>query len=80
VTRRQLERRREEFWDTRVTGRQEVWMALRAAVECMRGEGGLELARGIVEAAGVTVPSGELAHFISREGLMLCRRSGKRRV
>jgi hypothetical protein len=81
VTRRQLERRREEFWDTRVTGRREVWMALKAAVECMQGEGGVELARGIVEAAGVTVPSGELTPFISgREWLILCRRSCKRCV
>lgn len=35
-----------------------MWQALRAAGECIRG-GQLELAQGIVDAAGVTVPTGD---------------------
>ncbi|KAL1961962.1 hypothetical protein VTN77DRAFT_743 [Rasamsonia byssochlamydoides] len=55
----QLAREREEFFDTRVTGRPEVWAALRAATSLLR-EGDIETAQGIIDAAGVTVPTGDL--------------------
>ncbi|KAL2006129.1 hypothetical protein VTN00DRAFT_9783 [Thermoascus crustaceus] len=58
-TRAQLAREREEFFDTRVTGRPEVWAALAAATSLMR-EGDLATAQGIIDAAGVTVPTGNL--------------------
>jgi hypothetical protein len=44
---------REEFFETRVTGRQEIWCALKMAVGLMMG--GLETAQGIIDAAGVTL-------------------------
>lgn len=50
---------RQEFWETRVTGRPEVWSAIRNACE-LACDGQLENARGILEAAGVTLPSGSL--------------------
>jgi len=51
-----LQRARDEFWDTRVTGRAEVWGALRVAVEMLEVD--LQTAQGIVDAAGITVPTG----------------------
>jgi hypothetical protein len=50
LTETELKRMREEFWDTRVEGRQEMWQALKAAAETndetLRNE--------IVKAAGLT--------------------------
>eukprot|EP00456_Euglypha_rotunda_P000097 TRINITY_DN10015_c0_g1_i6.p1 TRINITY_DN10015_c0_g1~~TRINITY_DN10015_c0_g1_i6.p1 ORF type:complete len:101 (-),score=9.45 TRINITY_DN10015_c0_g1_i6:10-312(-) len=34
ITRAELQKKREEFWDTRVEGRSEMWQALRMASEC----------------------------------------------
>lgn len=58
-TRAQLDRERREFFETRVTGRQEVWAALAAAITLMR-ECDLATAQSIVDAAGITVPTGDL--------------------
>ncbi|KAL2221177.1 ubiquitin domain protein [Thermoascus aurantiacus ATCC 26904] len=58
-TRAQLAREREEFFETRVTGRPEVWAALNAATSLMR-EGDFATAQGIIDAAGITVPTGDL--------------------
>lgn len=58
-TQTQIAREREEFFDTRVSGRTEVWAALRAAVSLLR-EGETETAQGIIDAAGITVPTGDL--------------------
>lgn len=55
----QLERERSDFFDTRVTGRQEIWGALKTCTELLR-DGELETAQGILEAAGVTLPTGNL--------------------
>ncbi|KAJ5358966.1 uncharacterized protein N7496_011379 [Penicillium cataractarum] len=54
-----LDRERREFFETRVTGRPEVWAALSTAITLMRG-GDLTTAQSIVDAAGVTIPTGDL--------------------
>ncbi|KAK5657784.1 hypothetical protein OQA88_2857 [Cercophora sp. LCS_1] len=80
-----LKRERVEFFDTRVTGRQEVWQTIRAALEVLwiadaaardgqtRREAGLggpseedpaialATAQSILDAADITLPSGDLA-------------------
>lgn len=54
-----LIRERTAYFDTRVTGRAEVWAALRIICELLeRGE--KEEAQAIMEAAGCTCPSGEV--------------------
>lgn len=58
-TRTQLDQERREFFETRVTGRSEVWAALAAAISLMRS-GDLTTAQSIIDAAGVTVPTGDL--------------------
>ena len=55
----QLERERSEFFETRVTGRQDIWGALKNVSELLR-HGELETAQGILEAVGVTIPTGKL--------------------
>jgi len=50
ITSVELKRRREEFWDTRVEGRKEIWQAIRLA--CEAGDEGTSLA--ILDSAGVT--------------------------
>lgn len=54
-----MERERAEFFDTRVTGRQEIWGTLKMVVDLMNG-GDLETAQGVLDAAGVTLPRGDL--------------------
>lgn len=58
-TREALDRERAEFFDTRVTGRPEVWAALATAISLLRAAD-TATAQGIVDAAGVTVPTGDL--------------------
>ncbi|PKY09022.1 ubiquitin domain protein [Aspergillus campestris IBT 28561] len=58
-TRTQLDRERREFFETRVTGRSEIWAALSTAIALMWA-GDLATAQSIVDAAGVTVPTGDL--------------------
>ncbi|OJI97423.1 hypothetical protein ASPVEDRAFT_292674 [Aspergillus versicolor CBS 583.65] len=58
-TRTLLDRERTEFFETRVTGRPEVWVALSAALTFMRNED-FATAQSIIDAAGVTVPTGDL--------------------
>jgi len=57
-TREGLDKEREEFFDTRVTGRPEIWRTLRMVVELMDTE--LDTAQGVLDAALVTVPTGDL--------------------
>lgn len=59
LTRRELDRRRTEYFDTRVTGRPETWNAIRMAIETMN-ESDLGTAQTILDAAGVTLPNGDL--------------------
>ena len=58
-TRAHLDRERREFFETRVTGRPEIWTALAAALSFMR-DSDLETAQSIIDAAGITVPTGDL--------------------
>jgi hypothetical protein len=66
-TRRDLDRERIDFFDTRVTGQPEIWQAIRAALEIlwsggddMEHDGGLATAQQILDAAGITVPTGDM--------------------
>ncbi|KAI0866300.1 hypothetical protein F4860DRAFT_134049 [Xylaria cubensis] len=79
-TRADLDLQRTEFFDTRVTGRSEVWQVLRTALEAMwesdirratgvepvddDGTGGLATAQGILKAAEVTLPTGDLSNGV----------------
>ncbi|KAJ5793965.1 hypothetical protein N7457_000564 [Penicillium paradoxum] len=58
-TRAQLDRERAEFFETRVTGRPEIWAAISTAILLIRS-GDLATAQGIVDAAGITIPTGDL--------------------
>ncbi|PYI25576.1 hypothetical protein BP00DRAFT_440643 [Aspergillus indologenus CBS 114.80] len=58
-SRAQLDQERTAFFETRVTGRPEIWAALSAAVSLMRA-GDLSTAQTIIDAAGITVPTGDL--------------------
>lgn len=58
-SRAQLDRERREFFETRVTGRQEVWGALSAAISFMQADD-LATAQSMVDAAGITVPTGDV--------------------
>ncbi|KAK2609064.1 hypothetical protein QQS21_002434 [Conoideocrella luteorostrata] len=71
-TRGQLDSERLEFFDTRVTGRPEIWQAIRAAVDILRegdlrGSGDdcieeLATAQSILSAAEISLPTGDLAN------------------
>jgi hypothetical protein len=67
-TRVDLDRQRAEFFDTRVTGHPEIWQTIRAALEVLWSGGdvhdsddGLGTAQQILDAAGITLPTGDLA-------------------
>ncbi|KAI0404575.1 hypothetical protein F4802DRAFT_222533 [Xylaria palmicola] len=79
--RRDLDLQRTEFFDTRVTGRPEVWQVIRTALEAMweadirqaaglepgpddDGTSGLATAQGILKAAEVTLPTGNLSNGV----------------
>lgn len=55
----QLRREREEFFETRVTGRPEVWAALKEVTKLIR-QGDLAEAQAIMDASGITLPTGHL--------------------
>jgi hypothetical protein len=65
-TRAALARERADFFDTRVTGRPEVWQTLRAALEELRDpddpDQGLATAQTIISAAEISLPTGDLAN------------------
>ncbi|KAK3704280.1 hypothetical protein LTR37_013954 [Vermiconidia calcicola] len=59
-TRRQLEKEREAFFDTRVSGNDEIWKALRLVCEEIRKDN-LAEAQGILDALNITCPNGRIA-------------------
>ncbi|KAI9677327.1 MAG: hypothetical protein M1829_002670 [Trizodia sp. TS-e1964] len=61
-----LSRERDEFFDTRVSGQQEIWRTIRMAIECMEG-GDIPMAQTILDAAGCTVPTGDLVNGVYDE-------------
>ncbi|KAI1774850.1 hypothetical protein F4818DRAFT_451857 [Hypoxylon cercidicola] len=79
-TRSELDTERADFFDTRVTGRPEVWQVLKAALEVLweadlsrasggelsddDGTGGLATAQSILKAAEVTLPTGDLSNGV----------------
>ncbi|KAL4809543.1 hypothetical protein BDV18DRAFT_132288 [Aspergillus unguis] len=71
-TRALLDRERREFFETRVTGRPEVWAALAAALSLMQSED-YATAQSIIDAAGVTVPTGDLCQGVYDEQGVLYR-------
>lgn len=67
-TRREIDRARTEFFDTRVTGRPEIWQAIKASLEVLwkggdagEDDGGLGTAQMILNAAEITLPDGDMA-------------------
>ena len=58
-TRSQLNRERQEFFDTRVTGHAEIWATLKVVIDLL-ADGEITTAQGILDAAAITVPTGDL--------------------
>ncbi|KAL3420798.1 Ubiquitin domain-containing protein 2 [Phlyctema vagabunda] len=70
-TRAELDRERIEFFETRVTGRPEIWLTIQAALQVLwqgneegEADGGLGTAQMMFEAAGITLPTGDLANGV----------------
>ncbi|GBG71656.1 hypothetical protein CBR_g9071 [Chara braunii] len=65
ITRAEIKRMREEFWDTapHYGGKKEIWDALRVAVEA-----DLSMAQTIVESAGIIVSSEDLSCCYDERG------------
>ncbi|SPO04132.1 related to ubiquitin domain protein [Cephalotrichum gorgonifer] len=69
-TRSALDRERADFFDTRVTGRPEIWQTLHVVLQVLweehpagsddDGTGGLATAQSILDAAEITLPTGDL--------------------
>jgi hypothetical protein len=55
----QLRAARNEFFETRVTGRAEVWAAIKLVCEMVE-QGELNSAQAVLDASGCTCPSGEI--------------------
>jgi len=58
-TRSELERERQEFFDTRVTGHAEIWASVKVVVGLL-ADGDIATAQSILDAAAITVPTGDL--------------------
>ena len=58
-TRSELDRERQDFFDTRVTGHAEIWASLKVVVGLL-GDGDITTAQSILDAAAITVPTGDL--------------------
>lgn len=58
-TRPQLDRERQEFFETRVSGRPEIWATLKVVIGLL-AEGEIQNAQVILDASAVTVPTGDL--------------------
>ncbi|KAF4122370.1 UBQ protein [Geosmithia morbida] len=85
-TRSQLGRERRDFFDTRVTGRTEVWQTIHAALEALwadttgQDSDALAMAQTILSAADISIPTGNLANgvydtlgnFYSLPDLIVC--------
>lgn len=73
-TRRELNQERAEFFDTRVTGRPEVWQTIHAALQVLwdptaedsnnDGLDGLGNAQSILSAAEISLPTGDLVNGV----------------
>ncbi|KAI8717372.1 hypothetical protein NCS52_00812700 [Fusarium sp. LHS14.1] len=73
-TRRKLDQERADFFDTRVTGRPEIWQTVHAALKVLwdpasqdaqdDGTNGLATAQMILSAAEISLPTGNLANGV----------------
>ncbi|TVY25809.1 Uncharacterized protein LHYA1_G004592 [Lachnellula hyalina] len=70
-TRESLDSEREAFFDTRVTGRPEIWLAIRSALELLWAggdpgdeDGGIGTAQSILDAAGVVMQHGDMTKLV----------------
>ena len=66
-TRKHLEDERTAFFDTRVSGNDEVWKALRVVCELVRNREIAE-AQGILDALNITCPTGRIARDRGKHG------------
>lgn len=68
MTRTDLEKQRREFWETvaEFGGKSEAWAALKGALEAWERD--LELARTILDCAGLILPKGELSEIYDEFG------------
>lgn len=65
-TRSQLDKERREFFETRVTGHTEIWATLKSITELL-ADGDTPTAQTIADAAGITVPTGDLKNGVYDE-------------
>ncbi|KXT17735.1 hypothetical protein AC579_3609 [Pseudocercospora musae] len=65
-TRSHLEQQRRIFFETRVTGRPEIWDALKLVCECLRQDDIAE-AQAIMDAANITCPHGKVGRGRTKE-------------
>ena len=54
-----MDRERQEFFETRVTGHAEIWASLKVVVGLL-ADGDITTAQSILDAAAITVPTGDL--------------------
>ncbi len=68
ISRSEFERQRREFWETAPAfgGKEEIWNALKGAIDVWERD--LELAKAIIECAGIVLPSGELTEVYDELG------------
>ena len=60
-TRAELDREKDEFFDTRVTGREEIWATLKIVIDLL-AEDDIATAQGILDASAITLPTGDLVN------------------
>ena len=65
-TKPELLKERRDFFDTRVSGHAEIWATLELAIGLM-AEGDIATAQSALDAAGVTVPTGDLKNGVYDE-------------
>lgn len=65
-TRAELDRERREFFETRVTGHSEIWATLKVVVGLL-ADGDIATAQSIINAAAITVPTGDLKNGVYDE-------------
>ena len=65
-TRQELDKERQEFFDTRVTGHAEIWATLKIVVGLL-ADSDTTTAQSILDAAAITVPTGDLVNGVYDE-------------
>lgn len=72
MSRQDLEKQRREFWETAAEfgGKKEAWTALKGAMDVWDRD--LDLARAIIDCAGLVLPGGELTEVYDELGFKYC--------